>query len=129
MASITMSEATVRALVDESVPKGDVFATARIAGIQAAKKTSEIIPLCHQICLTHCEIDFELDTENQRGFIQSQCKVGAGTGVEMEALTAVTVAALTIYDMCKAIDPAMVIQQAKLISKTGGKSDFLNGEV
>jgi cyclic pyranopterin phosphate synthase len=101
--------------------KGDVLATARIAGIQAAKKTAELIPLCHPLALTKVQVDFALD-ENQRCVrISSYCRLAGRTGVEMEALTAASVAALTIYDMCKAVDPAMVIGPTQLLEKSGGK--------
>ena len=101
--------------------KGDVLATARIAGIMAAKKCSELIPLCHPLALTKVTIDFELDHEKGEVRIQSLCKVTGSTGVEMEALTAASVAALTVYDMCKAVDPAMVITDTCLLEKEGGK--------
>ncbi|MGM7448123.1 cyclic pyranopterin monophosphate synthase MoaC [Idiomarina sp. ST20R2A10] len=101
--------------------KGDVLATARIAGIMAAKKCSELIPLCHPLALTKVTIDFELDREKGEVRIQSLCKVTGSTGVEMEALTAASVAALTVYDMCKAVDPAMVITDTCLLEKEGGK--------
>ncbi|KPD21836.1 cyclic pyranopterin monophosphate synthase MoaC [Idiomarina abyssalis] len=101
--------------------KGDVLATARIAGIMAAKKCSELIPLCHPLALTKVTIDFELDHEKGEVLIQSLCKVTGSTGVEMEALTAASVAALTVYDMCKAVDPAMVITDTCLLEKEGGK--------
>ncbi|MDV6316349.1 cyclic pyranopterin monophosphate synthase MoaC [Idiomarina sp. HP20-50] len=101
--------------------KGDVLATARIAGIMAAKKCSELIPLCHPLALTKVTIDFELDRDKGEVRIQSLCKVTGTTGVEMEALTAASVAALTVYDMCKAVDPAMVITDTCLLEKEGGK--------
>ncbi|MBP59495.1 MULTISPECIES: cyclic pyranopterin monophosphate synthase MoaC [Idiomarina] len=101
--------------------KGDVLATARIAGIMSAKKCSELIPLCHPLALTKVTIDFELDHEKGEVRIQSLCKVTGSTGVEMEALTAASVAALTVYDMCKAVDPAMVITDTCLLEKEGGK--------
>jgi cyclic pyranopterin phosphate synthase len=102
--------------------KGDVIATARIAGIMAAKKCSELIPLCHPLALTKVSIEFELDRDKGEVRIQSLCKVTGTTGVEMEALTAASVAALTVYDMCKAVDPAMVITDTCLLEKEGGKS-------
>lgn len=101
--------------------KGDVLATARIAGIMAAKKCSELIPLCHPLALTKVTIDFDLDRNTGQVRIQATCKVNGTTGVEMEALTAASVAALTVYDMCKAVDPAMVITDTCLLEKTGGK--------
>jgi cyclic pyranopterin phosphate synthase len=102
--------------------KGDVIATARIAGIMAAKKCSELIPLCHPLALTKVSIEFELDRDKGEVRIQSLCKVTGTTGVEMEALTAASVSALTVYDMCKAVDPAMVITDTCLMEKEGGKS-------
>lgn len=101
--------------------KGDVLGTARIAGIQAAKKTADLIPLCHPLALTKVQVDFELDEAAQTVNISSYCRLAGRTGVEMEALAAASVAALTIYDMCKAVDPAMVIGPTKLQEKTGGK--------
>ena len=102
--------------------KGDVLATARIAGIMAAKKTSELIPLCHPLLLSKVSVDFQLRPEQGQIQIESCCVLSGSTGVEMEALTAASVAALTIYDMCKAVDKAMVISDIRLLEKTGGKS-------
>ncbi len=102
--------------------KGDVLGTAQIAGIMAAKRTPEMIPMCHTILLSGVDIDFELDEELYRVVIRSTVKCQGMTGVEMEALTAVSVAALTIYDMCKAVQKDMYIDGIKLLSKTGGKS-------
>lgn len=102
--------------------KGDVFAVARIAGIQAAKKCSDIIPLCHPLMLTHINVDLRCDTAKSRVTIEARCELAGKTGVEMEALTAASAAALTIYDMCKAVDRGMIISETKLIKKTGGKS-------
>tara|TARA_R110002096_G_scaffold44229_7_gene118955 strand:- start:70 stop:531 length:462 start_codon:yes stop_codon:yes gene_type:complete len=113
---IELQAATVSAISDGDVPKGDVLAVARIAGIQAAKKTADLIPLCHQLPLTKVAIDFEIEPNGVR--ITCTVRTDAKTGVEMEALTAVSVAALTIYDMCKAIDKTMVIQEVKLVEKT-----------
>lgn len=113
----------VIALIEQAlIKKGDVLATARIAGIMAAKKTSDLIPLCHPLPLAKVSIDFELNSESGQIFIQSLCRVQSQTGVEMEALTAASVAALTIYDMCKAVDPAMVLGPIQLEQKTGGKN-------
>ena len=113
----------VVALIEQAlIKKGDVLATARIAGIMAAKKTSDIIPLCHPLMLSKVSIDFTLDAANGQIKLQSLCVLSGQTGVEMEALTAVSVAALTIYDMCKAVDKAMQITDIRLIEKTGGKS-------
>jgi cyclic pyranopterin phosphate synthase len=100
------------------VAKGNVLATARLAGIMAAKKTGELIPLCHPLPITHCEVNFQIPAERNKIIIQASAKIQARTGIEMEALTAVTVAALTIYDMCKAVDKQMNIQNVRLISKT-----------
>ena len=120
-ARVTMKPETLRLILDKKVAKGDVFEVARIAGIMAAKRTGEIIPLCHPLNLTSVKIDFSnngVDTVE----IQSETKIVALTGVEMEALVAASVAALTIYDMCKAVDRAMVISDVHLVKKAGGKS-------
>ncbi|GLS84984.1 cyclic pyranopterin monophosphate synthase MoaC [Paraferrimonas haliotis] len=121
-ASITMSAQTLAMIMEGSHHKGDVFATARIAGIQAAKKTSDLIPLCHPLMLTKVEVDLYPDVENNSVRIESLCKLSGKTGVEMEALTAASVAALTIYDMCKAVQKDMVIGPVRLLEKRGGKS-------
>lgn len=102
--------------------KGDVLSVARIAGIQAAKNCSQLIPLCHQLMLSKVDVNFELDSEQSLVEIVAECKVKGQTGVEMEALTAVSVAALTIYDMCKAVDKDMMIEGICLMQKSGGKS-------
>lgn len=108
-----------------SIEKGDVLGVARIAGIMGAKKTSELIPLCHPLPLTKCSIDFTMDPANSAVIAQCTVKTDGKTGVEMEALTGVQVALLTIYDMCKAIDKRMIITDIHLVSKSGGKSgDF-----
>jgi len=104
-----------------AVKKGDVLASARIAGIMAAKQTSQLIPLCHPLALTKVSVDFELDADAGRIYVASYTKVQGPTGVEMEALTAASVAALTLYDMCKALDPAMTINALQLEEKQGGK--------
>lgn len=121
-ACITMQPTTISAIKDNTLAKGDVFATARIAGIQAAKKCSELIPLCHPLMLTSIEVDITIDEPNQRVVINSTCKLDGKTGVEMEALTACSVASLTVYDMCKALDKGMIISDIRLVEKTGGKS-------
>ena len=121
-AHITMQPATLSAIKENTLAKGDVFATARIAGIQAAKKCSELIPLCHPLMLTSIEVDITIDEANQRVVINSTCKLDGKTGVEMEALTACSVAALTVYDMCKALDKGIIISDIRLVEKTGGKS-------
>lgn len=123
---ILMSEKTLNMILEEKHQKGDVFATARIAGIQAAKKTWELIPLCHPLLLTKIEINIQADIDNSCIRIESFCRLNGQTGVEMEALVAASVTALTIYDMCKAVQKDMVITQVRLLSKTGGKSgDFV----
>jgi cyclic pyranopterin phosphate synthase len=104
--------------------KGNVLATARIAGIQAAKRTGELIPLCHPLPISHCEIHFETPETRDRIRITASARITAATGVEMEALTAVSVAALTVYDMCKAVDKGMVIGDIRLLKKT--KSEALH---
>ncbi|AVJ54907.1 cyclic pyranopterin monophosphate synthase MoaC [Idiomarina sp. OT37-5b] len=101
--------------------KGDVFATARIAGIMAAKRCSDLIPLCHPLALTRVEVSFDVQEDDGAIVVYTECKVNGNTGVEMEALTAASVAALTLYDMCKAVDPAMVIEATRLLEKQGGK--------
>ena len=113
--------ASTLALIEENqVAKGNVLATARLAGIMAAKKTGELIPLCHPLPITHCEVNFEIPESRDRICIRGSARIQASTGVEMEALTAVTLAALTIYDMCKAADKTMRIENVRLVSKTKG---------
>jgi cyclic pyranopterin monophosphate synthase len=114
---IRMGAATLDLVRNHAVAKGNVLLTARLAGIMAAKKTSELIPLCHPLPITHCEVRFEIPDSNDRIVIFASARVADRTGVEMEALTAVSVAALTIYDMCKAADSGMVIGEISLISK------------
>ncbi|MCE2519065.1 MAG: cyclic pyranopterin monophosphate synthase MoaC [Alphaproteobacteria bacterium] len=120
---VTMDRRTLDLVVAGDVPKGDVLAVARIAGIMAAKKTSEIIPLCHPLGLTSVSVMLEPDTEHSAITIVATCRVTGRTGVEMEALTAVSVAALTVYDMLKAVDRHMVIDGIHLVEKSGGRSD------
>jgi cyclic pyranopterin phosphate synthase len=115
---IRMSPGTIQLIQEHKVAKGNVFATARIAGILAAKKTGELIPMCHPLPLSHCEINFEIPTGQDRILITASARITAQTGVEMEALTAVSVAALTIYDMCKAADKQMQITDITLKSKS-----------
>lgn len=124
-ALVRMRPATLALISAGRLPKGDVFAVARIAGIQAAKKTSELIPLCHPLMLSRVEVALQaLEPDAVR--ITATCGLAGQTGVEMEALTAASVAALTLYDMCKAVDKAMVIESVRLLEKTGGQSgDFL----
>ena len=118
--SVHMKPETLHLIKKGKVPKGDVLSVARIAGIMAAKKTSELIPLCHPLDITSVTIDFSFDRD--RLDIEAHVKVVSQTGVEMEALTAVSIAALTIYDMCKAVDKEMVISGVMLMEKRGGKS-------
>jgi len=117
---IAMSAKALKAIETDAISKGNVIATARIAGIQAAKRTSELIPLCHPLPLSSIAIDFEMTSEGLG--VTATARTTAQTGVEMEALTAVSVALLTIYDMAKAIDKAMVIGEIRLLSKSGGRS-------
>ncbi len=117
---ITMMRQTVAAVMDEKVPKGNVLTTAQLAGIQAAKQTARLIPLCHPLSIDWIDVRFDSEPDGFR--IEACVRVQESTGVEMEALTAVSVAALTLYDMCKAIDKTMQIGEIKLLQKTGGKS-------
>jgi len=119
-AKVLMSQSTVSALREHRTPKGDPLEAARLAGIMAAKKTSDLIPLCHPLPLTH--IDVQASIEETAVFLEAEVSTNAQTGVEMEALTAVSVAALTIYDMCKALEKGITITDIRLESKTGGKS-------
>jgi len=118
--SIKLSPRTIIMLKDKHIPKGDVLSTAKIAGIQSAKRTAELIPLCHPLNITYVDISFELMQD--RILIQAIVKAKDTTGIEMEALTAVSISALTIYDMCKAVDGKMVISEIKLADKQGGKT-------
>jgi cyclic pyranopterin phosphate synthase len=115
---IRLQKTTVNLIQSQTIAKGNVLASARLAGILAAKKTGELVPLCHPLPLTHCEVNFQIPKARDRIVIIASAKVAAQTGVEMEALTAVSVAALTIYDMCKAVDQTMRIGGIKLLSKT-----------
>jgi cyclic pyranopterin phosphate synthase len=121
-AYVCMSAETLHKILRGEHHKGDVFSVARIAGIQAAKQTSQLIPLCHPLMLSKVAIDFEAQPEQNRVRIESLCKLSGQTGVEMEALTAVSVAALTLFDMCKAVDPAMIIDGIRVLEKQGGKT-------
>lgn len=120
--NIATNERTFRKIVDQAIDKGNVFETARIAGVMAAKKTSELIPMCHPLNISHVQVDFFPDAGTCSIDIQAEVRLVGSTGVEMEALTAVSVAALTIYDMCKAQDRTMVISHIRLLEKSGGKS-------
>lgn len=115
---IQLTRMTVKLIEGDKIAKGNVLATARLAGIQAAKQTGCLIPLCHPLPISHCEVNFEVPKSRDRIIITASAKIAAQTGVEMEALTAVSVAALTIYDMCKAVDKAMQITNVRLLSKT-----------
>lgn len=119
-ARVLMSPETVTAIRNNSTPKGDPLETARLAGVMAAKRTAELIPLCHPLPLTH--VDIRATVEDDSVYLEAEVSTNAQTGVEMEALTAVSVAALTVYDMCKALDKAMTITGVRLELKTGGKS-------
>jgi cyclic pyranopterin phosphate synthase len=115
---IHLQSETLALIEGSQIAKGNVLATARLAGIMAAKKTGELIPLCHPLPITHCEVNFEIPATRDRIIITASAKIASQTGVEMEALTAVSVAALTIYDMCKAVDKQMRITDVVLVSKT-----------
>ncbi len=119
---VQMKSGTLKLLTEGRMDKGNVLTTAKIAGIMAAKKTGEFIPLCHPLGLTGIDIDFTIDRKNSQVVIEAQVQTVGQTGVEMEALTAVSVAALTIYDMCKAVDKGMIIGDILLLEKSGGKS-------
>ena len=126
-ARVLMKPETLQALREHRTPKGDPLETARLAGIMGAKKTAELIPLCHPLPLTHIDVQAELDDAGV--YVKAEVSTQAQTGVEMEALTAVSIAALTIYDMCKALDKGITISDISLESKTGGKSgDYRKGD-
>jgi cyclic pyranopterin phosphate synthase len=120
--TVTMQPGTLCMIQKGRVPKGDVLAAARLAGVMAAKKVPDLIPLCHPLLLSGAEVEFTPVEKTGRLDIESRIKVTGRTGAEMEALTAVAMAALTVYDMCKAVDKEMVIGAIRLVSKTGGKS-------
>ena len=121
-ALVVMAPATLAAIRDEAVPKGDVFAAARLAGIMAAKRTHELIPLCHPLALTHAAVELEPDDALPGLRVTAEMRLVGKTGVEMEALVAASVAALTVYDMCKAIDRGMEVAAVRLLEKDGGRS-------
>jgi len=121
-ASVVMQPATLALIRDRKAAKGDVLAVAQLAGIMAAKKTPDLIPLCHPLALSSVQVTLSLDEKRNAVDIEATCKLKGKTGVEMEALTAASVAALTVYDMCKAVDRGMVIEQVRLLHKSGGKS-------
>lgn len=120
--SVYMKKETLRLITDNRITKGNVFETARLAGIMAAKNTCNLIPLCHQLNLSSVSVDFKVDKKLNKVDIEAKARCAGQTGVEMEALTAVSIAALTIYDMCKAVDKGMIISEIKLMEKRGGKS-------
>ncbi len=120
--SVYMKPETLRLIEDKKVPKGDVLCVSRVAGIMAAKRTSEVIPMCHPLNITSVDIKLNLDSKKNKVDIEAYVKILGQTGVEMEALTAVSAAALTIYDMCKAVDKEMVISDIMLMEKRGGRS-------
>ena len=121
-ATVLMQPATLALIRDRKAAKGDVLAVAQLAGIMAAKRTPDLLPLCHPLSLSAVEVKLALDADRHAVEIEATCKLKGRTGVEMEALTAVSVAALTVYDMCKAVDRGMVISDVKLVHKSGGKS-------
>ena len=126
---ITMHSDTLQKILDIKIKKGDVLNIAKIAGIMAAKKTDQLIPLCHTIPLSYVNVDLEPDEKNSCINIKAESSLIGKTGVEMEAFTAVSIASLTIYDMCKSIDREMVISDIKLVHKSGGKSGEFNAKV
>ena len=127
--SISMKKETLERIRDGSISKGDVLAVAQVGGIMGAKCTSQIIPMCHAIMISGCDISFKIDFDNSKINITANTKTVGKTGIEMEALTAVSVAALTIYDMCKAIDREMTINNIMLVRKSGGKSGVFERKV
>ena len=126
---VTMKSETLQKILDIKIKKGDVLSVAKLAGIMAAKKTDQLIPLCHSIPLSYVNIDLEPDIKNSCVKIKAEASLVGKTGVEMEAFTAVSVASLTIYDMCKSVDREMVISDIKLTHKSGGKSGEFNAKV
>jgi cyclic pyranopterin monophosphate synthase len=126
--SVIMQPATLALIKEGAVKKGDVLSVARLAGIMGAKRTPDLIPLCHPLALTSVQVDLTLDEARNAVDITATCKLTGKTGVEMEALTAVSVAALTVYDMCKAVDKGMQIADIRLTHKSGGKSGKYQGE-
>ncbi|SJZ47605.1 cyclic pyranopterin monophosphate synthase subunit MoaC [Enhydrobacter aerosaccus] len=121
-ASVVMQASTLKLIRDKKAAKGDVLAVAQLAGIMAAKRTADLIPLCHPLSLSAVELKLTLDAKRRAVDIEASCRLKGQTGVEMEALTAASVAALTVYDMCKAVDRGMVISDVRLLHKSGGKS-------
>lgn len=126
VSKITMTKETLELIKKGEIGKGDVLGVARVAGIMASKQTSNLIPMCHPLMISSCNVDFEINDDENSILIKATVKIVDKTGVEMEALTAAMVSALTIYDMCKAVDKKMVIGQTHLLKKTGGKSGEFN---
>ena len=120
--TVLMAPETLKLIIDGTVKKGDVISVARLAGIMAAKRTSDLIPLCHPLALNKVDVDLVCDADRNAVDIEATCRVSGRTGVEMEALTAVSTAALTVYDMCKAVDRGMQLTDIRLVHKAGGKS-------
>lgn len=127
-AYINMTPETLKMILEGNHHKGDVFSVARIAGIQAAKQTSQLIPLCHPLMLSKVQVEFDAQPEQNRVRIETMCKLAGQTGVEMEALTAASVTALTLFDMCKAVDKKMEITGIRVLEKTGGKSGHFQAD-
>lgn len=121
-ASVVMQAATLKLIATRKAAKGDVLAVAQLAGIMAAKRTADLIPLCHPLALSSVDVQLSIDPRRKAVDIVATCKLAGRTGVEMEALTAASVAALTVYDMCKSVDRGMVISDVRLMHKSGGKS-------
>lgn len=126
VSKITMTKETLELIKKGEIGKGDVLGVARVAGIMASKQTSNLIPMCHPLMISSCNVDFEINDDENSILVKATVKIVDKTGVEMEALTAAMVSALTIYDMCKAVDKKMVIGQTHLLKKTGGKSGEFN---
>ena len=125
---VNMSQDTLNTVKSGGLKKGDVLSVAQLAGIMGAKKTAHLIPLCHPLALSHVDVQLTLNEPDCAIDIRAECRLDGKTGVEMEALTAVSVAALTVYDMCKAVDKAMVIRDIRLLHKSGGKSGTFNAD-
>lgn len=125
--SVVMQPETLELIAEGSVKKGDVLTVAQLAGIMGAKRTADLIPLCHPLMLTSVKLELSLDAARSAVDVTARCKVSGQTGVEMEALTAVSVACLTVYDMCKAVDRGMRITEVRLLHKSGGKSGIYEG--
>ena len=126
--SILMDAQTLEAITSDRIKKGDVLSIAQLAGIMASKKAADLIPLCHPLSLTSSQVELIADPDNNAIRIKATCKISGKTGVEMEALTAVSIAALTVYDMCKALDRGMSITDIRLIHKSGGQSGVFNAD-